>query len=290
MGKLFLCCFAVALGIHAQTPRVTAVSNDRWSSPIVIPDAIGYVFGSNFGAANNTTVTVGGVDARVLFVSSNQIRVLFPPGLPAGLVPLTVTVDGRVSQAFNVTVSARSPGQASIGRGSVSAVPPAALSPPHTVEARMAPALLAASPATTADAGSGIVYTCDPTVDALSAGACNTLNTTIAALYSSAFSNANASIYVTLGSVGLGQSNWTYTSVPYSSYQEHLAAAAADANDNTAITVSVPPDNPYLGDMVGLVTALQRALGMTPRTGLETDGTLTVMAVLSFASAAAAAK
>jgi uncharacterized repeat protein (TIGR01451 family) len=136
----------------------------------------------------------------------------------------------------------------------------------------MAPALLAASPATTADAGSGIVYTCDPTVDALSAGACNTLNTTIAALYSSAFSNANASIYVTLGSVGLGQSNWTYTSVSYGTYRDHLAAAAADANDNTAITVSVPSVNPYQDTLVGLVTALQRALGMTPSTGLETDG------------------
>jgi uncharacterized membrane protein len=136
----------------------------------------------------------------------------------------------------------------------------------------MAPAIFPASPATTATAGSGIVYTCDATINALSAGACNTLNTTIAGLYSSAFTNADASIYITLGNTGLGESQWRYSLVSYSSFRDALAAAATDANDNTAITVSAPPVNPYSSDMVGLVSPLQRALGLTPVFGVETDG------------------
>src|SRR5690348_15278450 len=44
--------------------------------------------------------------------------------------------------------------------------------------------------------GGGIVYTCDPTITALSPTLCNTLNTTIADLYAATFSNISASIYI----------------------------------------------------------------------------------------------
>ena len=62
----------------------------------------------------------------------------------------------------------------------------------------------------------------------MSAGACNTLNTTIAGLYSSAFTNVNASIYITLGNTGLGESEWQYDLVSYSRFRDALAAAAAN--------------------------------------------------------------
>ena len=42
----------------------------------------------------------------------------------------------------------------------------------------------------------GIVYTCDPGIDA---DVCTTLNTTISGLYASIFTNAAANIYVKFG-------------------------------------------------------------------------------------------
>src|ERR1700722_13898205 len=98
MGKLISCWIAVALGLimgiraQAQTPAVAGVADDQRLSPMVDPGSIGYVFGSGFGTAVNTTVTVGGLKAQVLEVSSTEIRALFPASLPAGFATLTVTV------------------------------------------------------------------------------------------------------------------------------------------------------------------------------------------------------
>jgi hypothetical protein len=275
IGKLSLYFAAVALGIQAQAqiPTVAGIFNDRWLSLTVNPGSIGYVVGSDFGTAENTTITVAGLQAEALAVSSNRIRARFPANLPVGLAPLKVTVDGRVSATVDVLVSAPAgPGPVGVGRRSVSAGP-LALSPVRTVEARTAPAPKAAAPTSARDAGSGIVYTCDATINAASATACNTLNTTIAGLYSAAFTNANASIYIKLGTTGLGMSDWVFNYQSYSSFRNALIAAAADVNDTTAVADSVPEVNPLGSGSVGLVNALQRALGFaSPSSGLDANG------------------
>ena len=78
MRTLIFCSVAVAGSflLQAQTPTVVGVANDPPRSPTIDPGAIGYVFGSNFGTVENTTVRVGGLNAQVLGVSSNQIRAL----------------------------------------------------------------------------------------------------------------------------------------------------------------------------------------------------------------------
>ena len=275
MGKRMWCCVAVAVGIQAQAqtqpPKVIGVANDPWSSPTLSPGAIGYVFGSNFGALENTAITVGGLNAQVLAVSSNQIRALIPPNLPAGLATLTVTVDGQASETVNVIVSAPVPGRISSRRGSVSAGPAFRFSPTPVPEPPVYPPSFSRPLTARAPTGGGIVYTCDSTINAT---ACNTLNTTIAALYSSAFTNANASIYVKLGSTGLGMSDYVLTDANYSTFRNLLIASESDANDVTAVTDSVPATNPFGSDQVELPNALQRALGFgTPDTGLLSDGT-----------------
>lgn len=276
MGKLILCCVAAALEIHSQTPAITGVGNHSIS-----PGSIEYIFGSDFGTAENTTVTVGGLKAKVIAVSNNQIRALLPLNLPTGPATLTVTVDGTVVETANVTVLPHDPEQVALGKGSVSGGPATQfylpnLSETHTVPPAITRPSLPNSSAAAATTGSGIVYTCDPSITALSATACNTLNTTIAGLYSSAFTNANASIYVTLVNGGaFSNSNWVYnySSAEYSSFRNALIASASDTNDTTAIEDSVPAVNPYASSSLGLVTSLQRALGLSfsGSTGLEAD-------------------
>jgi uncharacterized protein (TIGR03437 family) len=240
----------------------------------------GYVFGSNFGALENTTVTVGGLRAEVLAASSNRIRALFPATLQVGHSKLVVTVDGAVSEAVYVIVGAHAEEPALLAKGSVSPGRTVQSYPPALSETPMAPQSLPFPSTTDPTTGSGIVYTCDLTITEVSATACDTLNTTIAALYSRAFTNANASIYVTLGSVELGQSNFGYNFFDYSSFRNALTAAASGPNDNTAIANSLPEVNPFGDDSVDVVNPLQRALGLSSAPCLAAagcyDGTITI--------------
>ena len=272
MGKLILCTIAFALGIQAQVqaPSVVGVTNDLHSSPTINPGSIGYVLGSGFGTADNTVVTVGGLNARVLDASSNQIRAAFPPNLPTGFLALTVTVDGNVSESVNVIVSERAPKEKMIGKESVSAGPALRFSPPHSSERPIAPPSHA-DLSTAASTGSGIVYTCDATITAVSATACNTLNTTIASLYSSAFTNISANIYITLGNTAAGLSSYYYSTYTYSAFRNALIASASDATDATAVA-SLPASNPLSTTMVDIPYALQRALGLSPPSCLPADG------------------
>src|ERR1700690_3092977 len=77
--------------------------------------------------------------------------------------------------------------------------------PATPLDFQIEPGSMNGTPVSTRGAASapGIIYTCDPSVNAI-VGVCNTLNTTIAGLYASIFSNATASIYVTFGSTSLG--------------------------------------------------------------------------------------
>jgi uncharacterized protein (TIGR03437 family) len=124
-----------------------------------------------------------------------------------------------------------------------------------------------------ADAGSGIVYTCDSTVNAKAPQACGVLNTTIAALYSEAFTNANASVYVELGNTTLAHSNSWYNLFTYSDLRTRLMASSAGSNDAAAIAGSVPATSPFGNSMIQVPTALQRALGLSsPTTGVTPNG------------------
>ena len=132
---------------------------------------------------------------------------------------------------------------------------------------------LVSSLAVTSATGTGILYTCDATITALSSTLCTTLNTTIAGLYSSAFTNANATIYIKLGNTSLGASDSYLNDVTYATFRGLLIAAASDQNDNTAIADSVPPLSPFGNSFVSLNTALQRALGLpAPTVGITPGG------------------
>lgn len=120
--------------------------------------------------------------------------------------------------------------------------------------------------------GASLTYTCDPSINAV-AGVCNALNTTIAALYTSKFSDVNASIYVTFGTTGLGQSQYVINDKTYASFRGALQADQTDSNDVTSFTDSVPATNPInSSDTVFLTNANARALGFAAGSGLQSDG------------------
>jgi hypothetical protein len=127
----------------------------------------------------------------------------------------------------------------------------------------------------TANTGSGIVYTCDPNVDAVQAGTCNYLNTTVAGYYNSTFTNANANIYIQYGTTGLGESDQPVNLVTYDDY---VAALTSNTNQSpvqvSALSALGTYDaSPYDGGSVFVTTALGTTLGFTGLNGLTADGT-----------------
>jgi PEP-CTERM motif len=110
-----------------------------------------------------------------------------------------------------------------------------------------------------------ITYTCGT---GISGGTCGTLNTTIADLYNSTFSNANASIFIALGTTGLGQNVQNIDSVPYSTFVSKLLAESTDA----AASANVPATEPDTTGDVILTAADANALGIADTAGVESDG------------------
>jgi uncharacterized protein (TIGR03437 family) len=108
--KILLCLLIVATGIRAQIPTISAVVNGASYSPAVSPGAVVAIFGADFGSAPmETSVTVGGLPATVLFSSRIQINVQLPFELSVGSTTLTVKVQGRTSAAVSITVSEEAP-------------------------------------------------------------------------------------------------------------------------------------------------------------------------------------
>ena len=109
----------------------------------------------------------------------------------------------------------------------------------------------------------GISYTCDTSI---STATCNYLNQTVAGYYSSAFSDANATIYITMGTTGLGESTTGYDNpVTYANY---VAALNANPQKNLVDVDALSALNtydatPYGGGYVVLTSALAAALGIT---------------------------
>jgi hypothetical protein len=112
----------------------------------------------------------------------------------------------------------------------------------------------------------GIVYTCDPSIDAAVAGTCATLNGAVAGVYATAFSNANASIYIQYGITGLGESTSGFLNlVTYSAYLAALTAHQGPGSIDPAAVASLPVSEPaaFTGGNVEVTSALAAALGIT---------------------------
>jgi hypothetical protein len=114
-----------------------------------------------------------------------------------------------------------------------------------------------------------VSYTCDPSIGS---SACNTLNTTIASLYNSTFTNADASIYITYGVTGLGESDQSTGTVTYSQYVNALAAQSGSGSGpvRTAALASLPTTEPslYAGGDITLTSSLAQALGLGAVAGI----------------------
>ena len=123
---------------------------------------------------------------------------------------------------------------------------------------------------TPVNTGSGIIYTCDPSV---SAPTCNYLNTTVAGYYNDTFTNANANIYIQYGTTGLGSSEQYLNFITYSQY----ASAYGSIANKSAIQVSAQSAlstydvTPYGSDYVEVTAALGAALGFSGMTGINTS-------------------
>ena len=104
---LLLSCFC----LRAQPPEIAAVVNAASSRAQVSPLSLVTIFGAGFGsAAADVAVSVGALDAPILFASPSQINVQFPFELPVGPAVLTVSVRGQVSEPVSITVAPDAPG------------------------------------------------------------------------------------------------------------------------------------------------------------------------------------
>ncbi len=126
---------------------------------------------------------------------------------------------------------------------------------------------------TPVNTGPGIVYTCDPNVDAVVAGTCNYLNTTTAGHYNATFTNANANIYIKYGTTGLGSS---FQYLNFITYNQFVTALGSNAN-KSAIQVaaqsalSTYDATPYGSGNVEVTSALGTALGFTGLFGTDSS-------------------
>ncbi len=126
---------------------------------------------------------------------------------------------------------------------------------------------------TPVNTGPGIVYTCDPNVDATKPGTCNYLNTTVAGHYNDTFTNANASIYIKYGATGLGSS---FQYLNFITYNQYVTALGSNAN-KSAIQVaaqsalSTYDATPYGSGNVEVTSALGTTLGFTGLFGTDSS-------------------
>jgi uncharacterized protein (TIGR03437 family) len=107
--RLLVVFVNAALALHAQAPKVSAVTNAASLSPIVGPGALVAILGDNLG--NNpatTSVTIGGLNAPVVFASDRQVIAQVALDMPAGPTSVVVAADGGISLPFDVTIAAHS--------------------------------------------------------------------------------------------------------------------------------------------------------------------------------------
>jgi hypothetical protein len=117
------------------------------------------------------------------------------------------------------------------------------------------------------NAGSGIVYTCDPNFASNApAGTCNYLNTVIAGYYASKFTNANANIYLVYGTTGLGATSSYTNYLTYSQYETaYNSIAGKSAIQTSALSALATYDaTPYGSGQVSVTVSLGETLGFPP--------------------------
>jgi PEP-CTERM motif len=126
----------------------------------------------------------------------------------------------------------------------------------------------------------GLIYTCDPSIDAPTCAALNGTSPgvyNVAGIYDSIFSSSlNANIYITYGVTGAGESSTNYTSVPYADYYKALAAHTDDPSAIASLGLSGDPLGSQSNGQVAISPALATALGIADNgantAGLESDG------------------
>ncbi|MFY9745098.1 MAG: FG-GAP-like repeat-containing protein [Acidobacteriaceae bacterium] len=137
-----------------------------------------------------------------------------------------------------------------------SSAPPSQLQKPRLSQTMVQPN------GTPVNTGTGIVFTCDSTVNAAT---CTYLNTTVAGYYNDTFTNANANIYVQFGTTGLGESQYYFNFVSYSQYATAYGSIASKSAIQTAAqsALSTYDATPYGSDYVWIQPALAGALGIS---------------------------
>jgi hypothetical protein len=126
----------------------------------------------------------------------------------------------------------------------------------------------------------GLIYTCDPSIGALTCAALNGTSPdvyNVAGIYDSIFSSSlTANIYITYGSAGVGSSSTNFTPVPYTDYYNALAAHTDDPVALASLGLSGDPLGSQSNGDVDISPALATALGITDNgantAGLEADG------------------
>jgi hypothetical protein len=126
----------------------------------------------------------------------------------------------------------------------------------------------------------GLVYTCDPSIGALTCAALNGSSPgvyNVAGVYDGIFSSSlSANIYITYGATGVGSSSANFTPVPYTDYYNALAARTDDPVALASLGSSGDPLGTQSDGEMDISPALATALGITDNgantAGLEADG------------------
>lgn len=108
MRLLNQCLALLVLVVGAKAQTVTQVLNAGNTSGQLCPGLEVIVSGTNLGPAG--TITVGGETAQILQGGGTYVFAVLPSDLPTGATTLTVTVSGKSSAAFPITVVAYAPG------------------------------------------------------------------------------------------------------------------------------------------------------------------------------------
>ena len=110
----------VAISIDAAPPQITGVisgftnqqvnaNNPARAGDLIAVQVTGLADPGTFVATNRVVVNVGGIDNPAVQVIAagrgHQVYIFLPPNVaPGNQVPVTVSVDGRVSPPFNIAI------------------------------------------------------------------------------------------------------------------------------------------------------------------------------------------
>jgi len=109
--------------------------------------------------------------------------------------------------------------------------------------------------------GTGITFTCDPSIALGPAGLCASLGTVISPLYTNTFTNAKASVYITFDpAAGLADTTQFFNTVTYATFYNALQSVSTGP-----AKAFVPSTEPAIfgGKRINVPSALARVLGIT---------------------------